>query len=404
MNPNSEDTRYCIALHPICDKAFNHVADELLYRASGGAKSAEINDPMIATARACSAAFYEIGLQSLVGDRLLFLNVSEEWLAQPELMPLPAEQVVIELPRELSMSEELPARLESVRQRGYRIAVDDDILDRAPDTILPCVDIVRIDMRRPDALQQVERFQALPVMLMAGFIENSEQLEQCRMLPFSYFQGYFYAMPAHIGVGERKRLGNRAAGLKLVRELYSGETDIDKVESLLVQDPHLCTLLLKRVNSAALARTRQISNLQQAIMLLGFDKIRALAATLLLAQNEPIKRMLVFKALMRAALARRLSERFSELDHDTAFTAGLFSIMDQLEEVPLAELVEETGFDAELSAALLERAGPLGKILQLIDAFEKARLDRQSLKLVETLNREYLASVAWAQEMLVMTE
>jgi EAL and modified HD-GYP domain-containing signal transduction protein len=40
----------------------------------------------------------------------------------------------------------------------------------------------------------------------------------------------------------------------------------------------------------------------------------------------------------------------------------------------------------------------------LIDAFEKARLDRQSLKLVETLNREYLASVAWAQEMLVMTE
>jgi EAL and modified HD-GYP domain-containing signal transduction protein len=404
MNPNNDDTRYCIALHPICDKAFNHVADELLYRAHGGAKSAEINDPMIATARACSAAFYEIGLQALVGDRLLFLNVSEEWLAQPELMPLPAEQVVIELPRELSMSEELPARLESVRQRGYRIAVDDDILDRAPDTILPCVDIVRIDMRRADALQQVERFQALPVMLMAGFIENSEQLEQCRMLPFSYFQGYFYAMPAPIAAGERKRLGNRAAGLKLVRELYSGEVDIDKVESLLVQDPHLCTLLLKRVNSAALARTRPISNLQQAIMLLGFDKIRALAVTLLLAQNEPIKRMLVFKALMRASLARRLSERFSELDHDTAFTAGLFSIMDQLEEVPLAELVEEAGFDAELSAALLERAGPLGKILQLIDAFEKARLDRQSLKLVETLNREYLASVAWAQEMLVMTE
>ena len=404
MKPNSEDTRYCIALHPICDKAFNHVADELLYRASGGAKSAEITDPMIATARACSTAFYEIGIQSLVGDRLLFLNVSEEWLAQPDLMPLPAEQVVIELPRELSMSPGLLVQLESVRQQGYRIAVDDDILDRAPETILPCVDIIRIDMRRPQAMQQVERLQVLPVDLLAGFIEDSQQLEACRALPFRYFQGYFYALPAHINSAGQKRLGNRAAGMRLIHELYSGETDIDRVESLLVQDPHLCTLLLKRVNSAGMVRAHPISNLQQAIMLLGFDKIRALATILLLAQNEPIKRMLVFKALVRAALARSLSKRTADLNSDKAFTAGLFSIMDQLEGIPLADLLEQVCLDDELVAALIERTGQLGKILQLIDAFEKARLDRQSMKLVETLNREYLAAVAWAQEMLVMTE
>jgi EAL and modified HD-GYP domain-containing signal transduction protein len=92
------------------------------------------------------------------------------------------------------------------------------------------------------------------------------------------------------------------------------------------------------------------------------------------------------------------------LNSDKAFTAGLFSIMDQLEGIPLADLLEQVCLDDELVAALIERTGQLGKILQLIDAFEKARLDRQSMKLVETLNREYLAAVAWAQEMLVLPE
>ncbi|MDY6891416.1 MAG: HDOD domain-containing protein [Pseudomonadota bacterium] len=403
MNSTSEDSRYCIALQPICDRDFNHVADGLLYRASGGAKTAEITDPTIATARACSAAFYEIGLQALVGDRLLFVNVCESWLAQPELMPLPAEQVVIELPRELQLSDARLQQLESIRQRGYRIMVDDETLTRAGEALLPFIDIVRIDMRGAQARQRVESLHTRPVILMAGFIENSEQLEFCRTLPFTYFQGYFYAMPASIGVGEWKRHGNRLAGLRLVRELYRGEIDIDRIESLLAQDPHLCTLMLKRVNSAAMARVQQISNLRQAIMLLGFEKIRALASTLLLAQNEPIKRMLVFKALVRAALARRLSERVPGLDRDTAFTAGLFSIMDQLEGVPLGVLVEQAGFVPELAAALLQHEGELGKILQLIDAFEKAQLDHRSLKLVETLNREYLAAVAWSREMLVLS-
>jgi EAL and modified HD-GYP domain-containing signal transduction protein len=91
------------------------------------------------------------------------------------------------------------------------------------------------------------------------------------------------------------------------------------------------------------------------------------------------------------------------LDRDTAFTAGLFSIMDQLEGVPLGVLVEQAGFVPELAAALLQHEGELGKILQLIDAFEKAQLDHRSLKLVETLNREYLAAVAWSREMLVLS-
>ncbi|WP_417584839.1 hypothetical protein [Nitrincola sp.] len=55
INPPSRNA-YCIALQPICDTQLHHVADELLYRASSGAQSAVIDDPVMATARVCNAA------------------------------------------------------------------------------------------------------------------------------------------------------------------------------------------------------------------------------------------------------------------------------------------------------------------------------------------------------------
>jgi EAL and modified HD-GYP domain-containing signal transduction protein len=51
-----------------------HVTDELLYRAAAGASFAVIEDGLIATARACNAAFYEAGIKSLYGRRKLFFN------------------------------------------------------------------------------------------------------------------------------------------------------------------------------------------------------------------------------------------------------------------------------------------------------------------------------------------
>jgi len=76
QKPNTSP--YCIALQPICDADMVHVADELLYRATSGASSAVIEDGLTATARACNAAFYEAGVESLCGRRQLFFNAPRE--------------------------------------------------------------------------------------------------------------------------------------------------------------------------------------------------------------------------------------------------------------------------------------------------------------------------------------
>ncbi|MBR9882688.1 MAG: HDOD domain-containing protein [Oceanospirillales bacterium] len=399
-----DDGRYCIALHPICDRQFHHVGDELLYRANDGARRAVFSDPLVATARASSTAFYEIGLESLVGSRMLFLNVSAEWLLADDVMSLPSEQVVIDLPDELVLDDAVLARLETMRASGFAIAATDRLLERLGDSLLAWVNIVKLDMRRAGAFDRVETYRGAGRRLLAAFVELQSVLERCLEAPFDYLQGYFYSLPHLIPSPPLERRGNRAAARALLKELFLAEPEVGRLETLLAQDPHLCAMLFRQLNSASARRGRTVSSVGQAIMMLGFDKIRALTATLLLADNQPIKRILVFKALVRADLARRLSRRVSGLDSGSAFTVGLFSMIDQVEGMPLADLVKELGLNDAIAGALLEREGDLGRVLQLVEAFEQARLEKQTPGAVDALNREYLESVAWTQEVLAFVD
>lgn len=398
-----QQSRYCIALHPICDRDFKHIADELLYRAHGGAVNADITDPLIATARACSTAFYEIGLNALVGSRLLYLNVSTDWLAEPDLLPLPIEQVVIELP-DCDFEGSFWQDLENAFNKGYQIAASEQQLRKYGEKLSQWSHIVKVDVRRDGAFDSLNLFRDQGLTLLASFIENSDFLNRALEAGFDLLQGYFYAFPEQYQSQAHSRQGNRSADLKLLRALYDPNTEVSQLESLIAQDPHLCHLLFKRVNSASERRANTISSISQAIMLLGFEKIRALTATLLLANNEPVKRLLVFKLLVRAFLAKQLAQRTREVDPDIAFTGGLFSMMHQLEGVELHEILAEAGLDKIITEGLLLGKGELGKIIRVIESFENARMEKRSLTLVEALNRDYLTSVAWAQEMMSLTD
>ncbi len=404
IQPETSNERYCIALQPIFDENFHHVADELLYRAHGGAVKADITDPLVATARACSAAFYEIGLDALVGSRQLFLNVSEDWLKNPELLPLPKEQVVIQLP-ETACHPDSVVKLNKAKELGYTLAATDTWVARCGDKLADLIDIVCVDIRQDYDLKLLQAFKAKGCQLLAAFIEKAQALELAQKNQFDLYQGYFYALPLAIqSQGQSPRKGNRAADMKLLQTLYSADADIKTLEKLIVQDPHLCALLFRQVNSASERRKNTISSVSQAIMLLGLDKIKALTATLVLAANEPIKRILVFQMLVRANMARQLATHLNKLDPDTAFTAGLFSLMDQLEGIELHKILEESPINTEIKSALLEGQGDLGKLIKIIESFETASLEKRSLKQVEMLNHAYLTSVAAAQEMMAMTE
>jgi EAL and modified HD-GYP domain-containing signal transduction protein len=395
-------TDYCLALQPICDQHLRHVGDELLYRASVNARAAVIDNPLVATARVCNIAFYEMGREALSGPRELFFNTPREWLVNPDLLPPVADRIVLEVLESVEGDAEVIAALRNIKALGYRIALDDFVLNKATSPLLALADIVKIDLLNNGINEQeLELYKSYGIQLLAEKVEDFDTFKRCRDLDFTLFQGYFYARPEVRQSQFIKRSSNKAAQLRLLAVLNEREPEYDKLESLMAQDSPLCIRLLRLCNSPLYRRQCEISSLRQAMILVGFSGLRKLIIVILLADNNPCNLLLLPKALTRAAMCERLAEE-SQHDHpDSAFLVGILSMMDTLLDEPLDKLCLQLPLSEAVREALLKQQGRLGEILRLTIAYEDARLGSASQVVVQRLNRCYMNSVSWANNLLI---
>ena len=391
---------YCLALQPICDLHLRHVADELLYRSSINSVSAVIHDPIEATARVCNVAFYEAGIQALCGNRKLFFNAPRDWLLNPDLLPPDTDQVVIEVLEEVEGDQEVMDALHQIKALGYKLALDDFVLNEKTRPLLDLADIIKLDilhgLPEPEDLQI---YKEKGLTLLAERVEDHDIFEQCKALGFTLFQGYFYAKPVIDNTTAIKRGGNHGAQLQLLGELQKTDIDFDVLENFLAQDPQLCIRLLKMINSPRYRRVNTITSIRQALMLLGVKRLKTLVMTLVLANDDPMNMLLLPETLTRAAMCEHLARDYKE-DPDSAFMAGLLSMASIMLNEPLESLCQQLPLSLSVKSALLEQEGQLGKILKLVMAFEQARLNRVNHQGVAKLNRCYLESRVWASELL----
>jgi|AntRauTorcE11897_2_1112592.scaffolds.fasta_scaffold20909_2 EAL and modified HD-GYP domain-containing signal transduction protein len=399
VSENTSD--YCIALQPICNQKMQHVADELLYRSSHLSKSSHFTDPMQATARALNAAIYEIGLDRLIANRTLFFNAPREWLCRPELLPEHQDQLVIEVQSDTRVDTKLIQELTEVKKLGYALALDHFELTEATRPLLEMADIIKIDLitTDPESLD-LSVYDDYKVKLLAERVEDLPTFYRCKELGFHFFQGFFFSRPEAIKeTSEKQRGSNRTAELRILSELQKDEPDYDHLEELLVQDPHLCVLLLRYTNSAMNRGREEITSISQALKRLGMEKMRSIVTTLMLASNGPCSRLMMLLTLTRASMCQSLSKGMG-LDPRSAFMVGMLSKIDVLMGEKLSVLLEQLPLDKKLVAALLRREGEYGKLLRLVEAFERGKLAEKSPKLTKRLNDIYLVSRTWSSELL----
>jgi len=170
---------------------------------------------------------------------------------------------------------------------------------------------------------------------------------------------------------------------RVVQILKDPEYDVHEVESILESDPGLCASILKLVNSSAFGLPRNVTNLRQAITLLGARSLRLAVLSFglvnRLTQGTPREVFDDFwrRALTTAVVAGKLIRRERAVNPEDAYCAGLlaeigvlvFSQVDTRKypglylkhrhgEDLLAAEEEHYGFDhATLGACLLERWG-----------------------------------------------
>ena len=111
--------------------------------------------------------------------------------------------------------------------------------------------------------------------------------------------------------------------------------------------------------------------------------------------------------MVRAHLARSLAQNLDALDEDTAFTLGLFSLLDAFLDSPIQDICKQLNLSEELRNALISMEGDYGFILRTVICMEQADWDAINWQRLETIgvtpaNTEilYLESLHIARQIL----
>ncbi len=118
-----------------------------------------------------------------------------------------------------------------------------------------------------------------------------------------------------------------AAAARIAQEALKADVTVESLAKLAHADAAFAMKLLALVNSPAFARSRAVTDINQAASLLGIRGLRTVALSLLVSSLCPEHescRVLMANSLRRAAACRLVATELGYKDLDGCFTTGLF--------------------------------------------------------------------------------
>ena len=352
-------------------------------RTDGGAK---------ATAALLLDAFGDIGLERLAGRHAAWVTMTPEFLLEVGTPPVRPDRVVLQLPAAPPTDDVLSA-LQRLQFSGYTIALD------GYDAALAAVaKMVRIPVagRSDDELKSaIAEPAARGLELVATGVATPEELERCSALGFTIFQGAFFGRPDHT---RQRRVGTGGiASLAALAAVAHPDASFEDLEHAIGNDVGLSLKLLRYVNSAFFALPRTVETVREALTLLGTATVRRWATVMaLVSAADDAPEELVELALQRARMCEVLGGNRALDASDGHFTVGLFSVADALLGSSMEDVLETLPFSDEIRAALLNREGPKGELLDTVVEYEQGEFPTDDGEV--PLSSAYGESVTWAGE------
>ncbi|PLZ04389.1 diguanylate phosphodiesterase [Burkholderia sp. WAC0059] len=362
---------------PILDRDGAITAYELLFRASP-VNRAEVTDDGLATAQVIVRALGNLGVQAVLGQHAGYVNVGRDLLFDDILYLLSPACFVLEVLEHVRFDEPVRQRVDQLRRRGFRIALDDVVAcDDAFLAALPHADIVKVD------LLQVDRA-ALPGLaatviaagkqLVAEKVETREDFDLTFSLGFHLFQGYFFARPQVLSM---PRTRSSQAGLTRLLTLVASHAGVDELETELKAHPGVVVQLLRLVNSSTLGLTKPISSLREAVLAAGRRRIARWTQLLLYASDhdlpwgsDPLVQLAGTRACFMELAARALRPDDAAFA-DAAFMTGVFSLLHVLVDSTGDDALGRLGLAQPIRDAVGSRDGDLGVLLRIALAVER---------------------------------
>ncbi|HEX8963906.1 MAG TPA: HDOD domain-containing protein [Rhodocyclaceae bacterium] len=308
----------------------------------------------------------EFGLAEALGPLPCVLSVAEPAALAPAL---PAARMVLRLPVALCCDAARADELQSLRARGYRLMADGlpaagAILDDAIQALCVACPAHGVPAGLGAWLARLPG----PHLALGG--DPAVHAGACH---FQWLAGFPPDRPHGHPAPRAADAPNRLLLLELLAKV-ANDADSHEIEATIKRDPQLSYYLLKLVNSVGFSLTAKITSFNQAITLLGRRQLQRWLQLLLYARTSEGERAsaLLPRAAMRAGLTEALCRvRGGARDaQDRAFMAGMFSLLDRLFGMPIAEIIAPLNLADDVAAALTGKGGAFAALLRAVAASE----------------------------------
>jgi EAL and modified HD-GYP domain-containing signal transduction protein len=329
-------------------------------------------------------AFIHSGLDDLLRHRRAWVRASGALLGSGLIDLLPPEHFV--LCADPSDPQLALARLVQLRMRGFQVALGGAALagHAQRHELLQATDAVVVDITewtRPEVQNLVSALADTPIKTLVRRVDLPADFESLRHAGIDLFQGYHFA---HRGEASGARLEPTKLTLLDLLAKLSADANDPELDEIFRTDPALSLQLLRLVNSAAFTVHTHISSIKHAFAVLGRRQLTRWLQVLLYAVDErggnvsPLLELALRRGRFIEYALKYLHHHESSQLQDEAYMTGLLSLADVLIGWPMEKVVEKLHLTETVRAALLQRSGTLGLLLDLVDALEQAEFDRAS--------------------------
>lgn len=373
QHPAEPAARVMIGRQPILDRRRQVLGYELLFNAASTIDAADVTAET-AAAHVIADGILSMGLDRLVGTRRAFIELPPAFLRHDVMKVLPPSKVVIEIASNSAPDAQVADACRNLKEAGYALALK----NFSPDAmaLLPVADFLKRDFMATDprgtqACLEAGRTIANPPGVIATNVDAVEVFDEALREGFSHAQGYFFTRDAAIPTRAIPR--GQVGSLRLLCALSDPNLSLNNLEDLLKHDASLCYRMLRTVNSAGFAQSREVTSIRQALLLMGRDTIRRWTSLWVMGDlGAGAHAELVTMASIRGRFCELISARKHGPEAGgEGFLLGMCSCLDVILQRPMTAIIEELPMSAKVMAALVGRDNPARQLLDCIIAYER---------------------------------
>ncbi|CAM2920657.1 EAL and HDOD domain-containing protein [Legionella worsleiensis] len=226
-------------------------------------------------------------------------------------------------------------------------------------------------MNQSDVTKVVQYSKLKRRKVIAYDIGRPASFEKCKAMTMDYYCGDFLFHPSESG--QKDIAANKLNFFQLIQRVQKDDCDFNDISALIQSDPLLSYQILRVANSIGISGGHTIESIDQAIARFGLINLKnwVMLFSMKNISDKPVE--ILESALIRAYMTRALAETSAHINGQSAYTAGLLSILDCLLNKPMCELIEHITLSEDIKMALIDKKGTLGQLLSLVVAYEQGQ-------------------------------